>query len=112
MQDQNLERLKNTSGFLPLSDPVENIKRHHESDKGPKVRNRLAAASNRGKESFPSDFAKTLAIRIPAEPDKHRFTDDMVKRHKAPVTRVFRIVAIVTHHPVVILFKRVLGYRF
>ena len=99
-------------GIKSLSDPVENIKRHHESDKGPEVTNWLAAATNCGKESFPSDFAKTLAIRIPAEPDKHRFTDDMVKRHKAPVAGVFRIVAIVTHHPVIILFKRVLGNRF
>ena len=89
MQDQNLELFKNTSGFLPLSKPVKDVKCHHKAYKGPEVRNRLATATNGGKESLPPDLVETLPIGVPAEPDKHRFADHMVKGHKAPVPGVF-----------------------
>ena len=40
-----------------------------------------------------------------AEPDQYRFTYDVIGGYIAPDTGIFGVVAVIAHHPVVILFE-------
>ena len=52
----------------------------------------------------PVDPVPDIAV-FGREPDKQRFAHNMMGGNITPNTRVFRIVAIVAHHPVVILLE-------
>ena len=54
--------------------------------------------------SVPADAAVFLVQR---QPDEYCFSNDVVFRDKAPITRVGGIVAVVAHHPIVIHLKGV-----
>ena len=46
-----------------------------------------------------------IGVAVPTHPNKQRFTNDVIFRHKTPVAAIFRIMAIIAHHPVVVHFK-------
>ena len=48
-----------------------------------------------------------MAVGIGTPPDEDGLAHDMVFRHKAPVARVLGVVAVVTHHPVVVHLERI-----
>src|SRR6218665_814959 len=68
---------------------------------------RLPITANSCKHALPTDFIDSCSIRIQAQPNENRFSDNVIFRNKSPITAVFRIVAVVSHHPVIILFERV-----
>src|ERR1700741_1908115 len=53
----------------------------------------------------PAYLTKERGITIPAHPDEQRLAYNVVFGHKAPVARVFRVVAVIAHHPVVVHLK-------
>jgi hypothetical protein len=57
------------------------------------------------KQPAPSYFMQETCIIIPAHPNKYGFANNVVLRNKTPVTRIFGIMAVIAHHPVIIHFK-------
>ena len=49
---------------------------------------------------------------VPAHPDEGGFADDMVFGYETPEAGVLRVVAVITHHPIIVSFEGVLGYFF
>src|SRR5690606_29015479 len=60
------------------------------------------------KDSIPADAFEDAAVFC-GKPDEKRLADDMVLRHKTPKARIFRVVAVIAHHPVIILLEGVAG---
>jgi hypothetical protein len=58
--------------------------------------------------AVPTDSAFFL---VHGEPYKHGFSYDMVLRHKSPITRVGGVMAVVTHHPIIIHGEGIAGGR-
>ena len=54
------------------------------------------------KQPSPTDRVKQAAVAVPRHPDHGCFSHDVVGRHETPVARVERVVAVVTHHPIII----------
>jgi hypothetical protein len=53
--------------------------------------------ANGSENSIPSYFIKSFSISVPAHPYKWLPTN-MIFGYKPPVTAVFRVMAVVTHH--------------
>ena len=62
------------------------------------------------KEPAPPNLIQEIRIAVKGQPDEEGFTDDVILRHEAPVTRVERIVAVIAHHEVIILLEGVLAH--
>jgi len=53
----------------------------------------------------PPDLVKRRRCGIPAHPNKQGLTNNMIFGYKAPKTRIFGVMAVIAHHPVIVEFK-------
>ena len=61
------------------------------------------------KNTVPPDTLRETAVPVSREPYQVRSTYYMVFRNKAPIPGIQRVVAVITHHPVVILTECIGG---
>ena len=54
-----------------------------------------------------SDFIHAFAVLVVAHPNKYRLSNNMVFRYISPFTSIKTVMAIISHHPVVVLLKSV-----
>jgi hypothetical protein len=84
---------------------------HKPSNQGhkevPKIGDGFPFSVHGGKDPIPSGFpvCDTLIEVVKAQPDEYRGPHDMVFGYKTPGAAILRMVAVVSHHPVVILLK-------
>ena len=67
---------------------------------------------NQLKEPRPTNLMQKVPILVDREPDKKSFAHNVVLGDKTPVAGIKGVVAVVTHHEVIILMERVLGGLF
>ena len=60
---------------------------------------------NNLEQSSPADVFREWLVLIRREPNHRSLANYVVFRHKAPETRVKRVVAVVAHHPVIVHCK-------
>src|SRR5687767_203456 len=61
-------------------------------------------------ETAPADLMDEVGFAVDRKPDKERLTYNVILRHKSPVTRIQRVMAIISHHEVIILFEGILAH--
>lgn len=72
---------------------------------------RFACAVNGCENSIGSQFIESTLEGVEAHPNKYWFAYDVSSRYKTPHSAVGRIVAIIAHHPKVVLIEGVrIGY--
>lgn len=59
------------------------------------------------KNSIPPNLGQERTVFIPAQPCEQGFADDVILRYETPISGIKWIVAIVSHHPVVVHLERI-----
>jgi hypothetical protein len=64
---------------------------------------------NRCKDPIPSGFpiGNSIIEIVKTQPYKYRSSYNMIFRNIAPCSAILRMISVVSHHPIVILFKSV-----
>ncbi len=62
------------------------------------------------KKTIQTNFAENrFRIWVDGHPRKQRFSHDVVFGNKSQKTRIRRLIAIITHHEIIILFEGITG---
>src|SRR5436190_1399809 len=62
---------------------------------------------DQAKQSSPPDLTEETAFTVPRHPDENCFSNNMIFGNKSPKTGIKRVMAIISHHPVIIKLKSV-----
>ena len=73
----------------------------------PEVALTFAFSSHGSENAIGTDFFKPFTVLVITHPNKHGLSNNVVFRNIPPLSSVQTVVAIVPHHPVIVLLKRV-----
>ena len=73
----------------------------------PEVALTFAFSIHGSENAIGTDFFKPFTVLVITHPNKHGLSNNVVFRNIPPLSSVQTVVAIVPHHPVIVLLKRV-----